>query len=30
MNKERIDHFLKRLDELETQFGNKALLDAVF
>ena len=29
MNKERIDHFLKRLDELETQFGNKALLDAV-
>ena len=29
MNKERIDHFLKRLDELENQFGNKALLDAV-
>ena len=29
MDKERIERFLKRLAELETQFGNKALLDAV-
>lgn len=29
MDKERIEQFLKRLAELETQFGNKALLDAV-
>ena len=30
MDEEQIEHFLKRLTELETQFGNKALLDAVF